>query len=230
MTRPAYYLERPSRDNAATIRAYTENVASGKEDARYVAQLAVMVGFMLIGTTTSKQVHYPVAPEQHTYNDLVDMSKKTIMTPEAIGRKTLQAGYQSDVAIISGLLGDLNDRKQRHARATALGLTLGAPECRYGWGLNLHKSRAVGFVPREDACVSTHASPAMITAALNADNPFTGAIDIVYPHPSCVRIAHDIGQYLMPVARRTIATIPLISNIDLPFDIVPTSYKPLQES
>lgn len=226
MLPPAYHPERPNREAVETLHIFVDRVAAGEEDARAVAQVAVALGFMLIGGTVSKKVHYPVAEGQHQYANLLHVEKGFQPIPEAVGRKTLQAGFQSEIAIITGIFGDLNDRKQRYARARSLGLEPGTPESRFGWGVDFHKSRSIGFVKGEDACVTTHASPQMIVAASNPDNPLGGVIDVIFPHPSGVRIAHDLGQYLFTIPRRTVATIPLLSTIDLPRDIVPTRYTP----
>lgn len=224
MTERTFHLQRPSREAAETIRIYADRVAKGEENAQSVAQIAVALGFMLIGTTVSKKVHYPVSERQHRFGDLLDVDKGFSMIPEAVGKKSLRAGYQSEVAVLTGIFGDLNDIKQRHARARELGLTPGMPESRLGWGYSSQKSRSVGFIPQEDACVITHASAPLITAAEDTSSPLLGCIDLIYPHPQSVRIAHDAGQYLLPVPRRTVATLRLVSTLDLPLDIVPTVY------
>lgn len=197
-------------------KAAAEEVAQQKLSARQLARWAAADGFLLIGSVSLKKMHYPV---NRRYGDLRD-GFKVKPIPEANGKPALRAGFQPDVAILGGLFGNLNDKRERNRRCKPIT----GQEINFGWGTDVHKTRAQELYVGEDAHVATHARKELIMAAIDPDDPFTGYIHAILPHPSFKRIAHDIGQYVGAVRRRTIFSIPLVGYLDLPLDIIPTDY------
>lgn len=196
-------------------------VADQQKSAREFARYAAQVGFLLIGTITSKKVHYPIPSERQIYGDLNDdFKRKPIPEALAAGPRTLRAGLQPDVAILGALFGNFNSKRERDRRC----VPITGRAVNFGWGTDVHKSRANDVYVGEDAHVRTHARPELIVAATDPNDPFRGWIDCVLPHPSFQRIKHDIGQYVGTAARRTIFSIPVVGNLDLPLDIIPTQY------
>jgi hypothetical protein len=219
---PTPNLERPTPENTEIIARHIEGVRCGDEDAIHTARLAAIAGFLLIGTTKSKSVHHPVNPSEHFYHDLLDdFAVKPI--PEATGsQKLLRASTNAGIAGLCALFGDFNSRRERIARCTPV---TGRETGNFGWGVDIHASRTFLILPGAGANIATNARPELIRAATDPDNPFTGCIDLVYPDETFARITHDFGQYFGTRAKRTIMSIPLRGDIDLPINILPMRYE-----
>ena len=209
-------LYMPDADCIPEFIKAAKEVGRQERSARELARAAAVAGFLLIGSNTLKEWHYPV---NRRYGDLRD-GFKVKPIPEANGKPALRAGFQPDVAILGGLFGNLNDKRERNRRCKPIT----GQEINFGWGTDVHKSRAQRINVGEDAHVATHARKELINAAIDPDDPFTGYIHAILPHPSFIRIAHDIGQYVGAVRRKTIFSIPLVGYLDLPLDIIPTNY------
>lgn len=187
--------------------------------ARMVARLAVHAGFLLIGTTASKDIHYPVPAHEHRYIDLRGGHKQKQYAQD--GTMLLQLGVNADIALLCGLFGDINNAQERIDRCFPI---TGQKVNNFGWGTDVYKTFAQGVFPAEGCHVRPHARPELINRALNTQEPLTGSIDCVFDHESLRRIPHEIGQFVTPVTRETIIRIPLRSDLDLPPDIIATDY------
>lgn len=211
-----------SKDDTAWLKDAIAKVEQRKMDAHFVARMAVAAGYLLIGTTVAKERHYPVIASQHRYRDLNAREDKQYV-PD--GKKALRAGTCTDIALMCGLFGDINDRSQRIARCKPI---TGLDSSNYGWGLDIHKTFGRRLMPFEEAHARAHARPELINACVS--EPFTGYIDCISGDETFTRIEHEIGQYISEKDHRTLLRIPLSGDIDLPPDIIATDYASMSKT
>jgi hypothetical protein len=205
-----------SKSDTAWLKAAIAEVEQGDMDAYYVARMAVAAGYLLIGTTVAKERHYPVVASQHRYRDLNARENRQYV-PD--GSKALRAGTCADTALMCGLFGDINSRRQRVERCKPY---TGLSEGNCGWGLDIHKTFSQPLFPFEEAHVRPHARPELINACVT--EPFTGYIECISGDETFERIDHEIGQYIGTRPHRTLLRIPLSGDIDLPADVLVTDY------
>lgn len=203
-------------DDTAWLKAAIVRVKQGKESAHFVARMAVAAGYLLIGTTVAKQRHYPVVANVHRYYDLNAHEERQYVED---GKKAMRAGTNTDIALMCGLFGDINDRRQRLNRCKPV---TGLDTSNFGWGLDIHKSFSQPLFEFEEAHARTHARPELINACITT--PFTGFIECIEGDDSFTRVEHEIGQYISDRIHRTRLRIPLSGDIDLPPDIIETDY------
>ncbi len=204
------------REDTQELKELIADIEQGSQDARHVARLAVMAGYLLIGTVVPKIRHYPVAARQHRYRDLNAREDKQY-APD--GSYLLQAGTNADIALMCGLFGDINDRQQRIDRCKPI---TSLDSTNFGWGYDAHKSFSQPLYEFEEAHARPHARPELINACI--EQPFTGYIECVSGDGAFTSVEHEIGQFVTTRSHRTLLRIPLRGDIDLPYDVIATDY------